>query len=215
MTETANQKRPFSLEKYLRTNFKSFLDAVGRFLNRLGLKPNTVTILGLVGNFIGAGLLAFGYFTFGGIVVLLSGIVDTFDGAMARLRGEPTAFGGFVDSVTDRYSEAVVLAGLMIHYLIVQDWITVFVIYVAITGSLLVSYVKARAEAAGYNAKVGWLSRLERILVLAPALIFRIPRIGIWIIAIFGQITALQRVMYVRRQAYERIKESQEKNTLP
>ncbi len=216
MTETIEQKRAFSLEKFLRDTFKNYLDIVGGFLNRIGLKPNTVTILGLIGNFIAAILLAFGHFALGGIAVIISSLIDTFDGSMARLRGEPTAFGGFVDSVSDRYSESVVLAGLMIHYLISQDWLTCFAIYLAITGSLLVSYVKARADAAGYDAKVGWLTRLERILVLAPALIFNIPQVGIWIVAIFSQITSLQRISFVRRQAYDRWRNNHnDKNTLP
>jgi CDP-diacylglycerol--glycerol-3-phosphate 3-phosphatidyltransferase len=215
LADIANKNQRFTLEGWMRRFFKSFLDSFGGYLNRLGFKPNTITIIGLAGNFVSAILMAFGLITWGGITMLLSGIIDTLDGSMARLRGSPTEFGGFVDSVSDRYSEAFVFAGLLIYYLRQEDWLTSLAIYLAITGSLIVSYVKARAERAGYDAKVGVLTRLERVLVLSPSLIFGIPKIGIWIIAILGNFTALQRIIHVRRQAYAKMVDRQDKDSLP
>jgi CDP-diacylglycerol--glycerol-3-phosphate 3-phosphatidyltransferase len=190
----------------MRLVFKGVLDPVGAFFNRLGIYPNTMTLLGLAGNIIGAILIALGQMTLGGIIVLVMGLIDTLDGTMARLRGMPSEFGAFVDSVTDRYSELVIFAGLLYYFLNKGDWLSVLAIYIAASGAVLVSYVRARAASLGMDTKVGFLSRFERYLVLAPSLIFNIPLVGIWIIAIFANFTAIQRIVDVRRQAHEQNK---------
>jgi CDP-diacylglycerol--glycerol-3-phosphate 3-phosphatidyltransferase len=190
----------------MRVVFKGVLDPVGAFFNRLGIYPNTMTLLGLAGNIIGAILIALGYMTLGGIVVLIMGLIDTLDGTMARLRGMSSEFGAFVDSVTDRYSELVIFAGLLYYFLQKGDWLSPLAIYIAASGSVLVSYVRARAASLGMDTKVGFLSRFERYLVLAPSLIFNIPMVGIWIIAVFANFTAIQRIVDVRRQAHEQNK---------
>ena len=196
------KKQPFILTDFLRVRFKGVLDPLAAFFNRLGLMPNTMTILGLVGNTIGAFFLAQGQMTLGGLIILAMGPVDALDGSMASLRGLPTQFGGFVDSVTDRYSELVIFGGLMVYYLRQNDWPSVLGVYLAACGSVLVSYIRSRSQSAGYETKVGILTRFERFIVLAPSLIFNIPSIGVWIIAVLGNITALQRILDVRRQAY-------------
>lgn len=190
----------------MRVVFKGVLDPMGAFFNRLGIFPNTMTLLGLAGNIIGAILLAFGHMTLGGVIVLVMGLIDTLDGTMARLRGMPAEFGSFVDSVSDRYSELVIFGGLLYYFLQKGEWLSVLAIYMAASGAVLVSYVRARAASLGMDTKVGFLSRFERYLVLAPSLIFRIPTIGIWIIAIFANFTAIQRIVDVRRQAQEQNK---------
>lgn len=177
------------------------LDPVGAFLNSLGLMPNTITILGLLGNTLGAIFLAQGRMTLGGVLILLMGPVDALDGTMARLRGEPSDFGAFVDSVTDRYSELVIFAGLLFYYSQQGDWLATLVTFAAAAGSVLVSYVRARAQSLGYETKVGVLTRMERYLVLAPALAINFPLIGLWIIAVFANFTAVQRIIDIRRQA--------------
>jgi CDP-diacylglycerol--glycerol-3-phosphate 3-phosphatidyltransferase len=201
--EESTKKQPVTFTDFLRTRFKGFLDPVGNFLNNLGLMPNVVTILGLVGNIAGAYLLAIGQITWGGVVVLLMGPVDALDGTMARLRGQPSRFGAFVDSVTDRYSELVILLGLLIYFLRTDNVLFSALVYLAAAGSVLVSYVRARAEALKFDAKVGLLSRVERYLVLAPCLIFNIPAVAVVILAVFANFTALQRILAVRKQAYE------------
>ena len=198
-----NKKKIFVLTDYLRSRFKGVVDPFAAFFNRLGLMPNTMTILGLVGNAIGAVLLSQGNLLLGGIIILAMGPVDALDGAMARLRGLPTNFGGFVDSVTDRYSELVIFAGLLFYYLQRGDWLSIAGVYLAASGSVLVSYIRSRAQNAGYETKIGILTRMERFAVLCPALIFEIPWVGVWMIAIFANITALQRIWDVRRQAYK------------
>jgi CDP-diacylglycerol--glycerol-3-phosphate 3-phosphatidyltransferase len=203
-TETRKQKITFSDQ--IRAMFKGILDPIGAFFNRLGIYPNTMTIIGLVGNIIGAILIAFGYMTIGGIIVLIMGLFDTLDGTMARLRGMPSDFGAFVDSVTDRYSELVIFGGLLFYFGQKDNWLALVAVYLAASGSVLVSYVRARAASVGMDTKVGFLSRFERYLVLAPSLIFNIPIVGVWIIAVFANITALQRIIDVRRQAHEQNK---------
>ena len=198
-------KRTFS--DYLRLWFKWVLDPLGGFFNNLGLTPNTMTMLGLLGNSVGAYYLARGDMLTGGILVLLMTPIDALDGTMARLRGESSDFGAFVDSVTDRYSELIIYGGLLYHFLSLGEPFGGLLVFGAAAGSVLVSYVKARAEALGYEAKVGLLTRVERYLVLAPALVFNQLFIGLGIIALFANITALQRIWYVRRQAHAKMKE--------
>ena len=116
MAKAQDNNDPITLTDQLRKRFKHVLDPIGAFLNRLGLMPNTITIIGLVGNTIGAYFLWQGHMLIGGLVILAMGPVDALDGTMARLRGEPSDFGAFVDSVTDRYSELVIFLGLILYY---------------------------------------------------------------------------------------------------
>lgn len=191
---------------YLRLWFKWVLDPLGGFLNRLGLTPNMVTGLGLLGNTVGAIYLARGEMLTGGLWIALMTPVDALDGTMARLRGESSDFGAFVDSVSDRYSELIIYGGLLYHFLARGELLGGMLTFGAAAGSVLVSYVKARAEGLGYEAKVGLLTRAERYLVLAPALIFNQLNIGLGILAVFANITALQRVWYVRKHARAKLK---------
>ena len=203
-----NQPQTFSDK--LRLIFKNILDPIGRFLNRLGLTPNSITLLGLAGTMFGAFLISQGKMTMGGIVLLLFELVDTLDGTMARLRGDPNDFGGFVDSVSDRYAEFITFGGLIYYFLSQENYPGVMVTFAATAGSVLVSYVKARAEGLGFTAKVGLLTRVERYIVLIPALIFNQPYLAVILIAVLGNITALQRIFYVRVQGHERMRKAAE-----
>lgn len=192
-----------TLTDQLRARFKGILDPIGSLLNRLGLMPNTMTILGLLGNTVGAYFLATGKMTLGGIIILLMGPVDALDGTMARLRGQAGKFGAFVDSVTDRYSELIIFAGLIYYYVQQGDGLATLLAYAAAAGSVLVSYVRSRGQSLNWDTKVGILTRMERYLVLAPALLLSRPLWGLWIIALFANLTAVQRIIDVRRQAYQ------------
>jgi len=196
-------KQVLTLTDQMRITFTGFLDPIAGFLNRLGLMPNTMTILGLVGNCVGALLIASGRITLGGVIVLLMGPVDALDGAMARLRGMASNFGAFVDSVTDRYSELVILMGLLYYFTVQDNLVAVMLVYASAAGSVLVSYTRARAQSLGWETKVGILTRLERYLVLAPALILNYPLVAMWILAVLTNITAIQRIIDIRRQAYQ------------
>ena len=190
-----------TLTDLMRAWFKFVLDPIGGFLNRLGLMPNTVTLIGLAGTLVASILLARGNFLVGGILVFAMGPIDALDGTMARLRGEATEFGAFVDSVTDRYAELLIFGGLLVYFLGQGDILAATLVFAAAAGSVLVSYVKARAEGLHFEAKLGLLTRMERYLVIVPSLILGYPKVGLWIIAILANLTAMQRILHVRRQA--------------
>jgi CDP-diacylglycerol--glycerol-3-phosphate 3-phosphatidyltransferase len=135
-------------------------------------------------------------------VMLIAWPIDALDGTMARLRGEASDWGAFVDSVSDRYSELLVLGALLYYFAMSGQHQLVIVTFAAAAGSVLVSYVKARAEAQSFSAKEGILTRAERYLVLGPSLLFNIPAVGVWIVAILANFTALQRIWVVRAQAH-------------
>ena len=204
MTEhAAKEKERLTFTDQMRVRFKGLLDRIGGFLNGLGLTPNMMTIIGLIGNTIGAYFVARGQMTVGGIIILLMGPVDALDGTMARLRGEPSEFGAFVDSVTDRYSELVIFGALLIYYVQQGDVLYAVLAYLAAAGAVMVSYTRARAQSLGHETKVGVLTRFERYLVLAPALVFNIPQVALWILAVLANLTALQRIWDVRRKAHK------------
>lgn len=193
-----HEKETFS--DFLRRKFKPLLNGVGGFLNKLGVKPNMVTAAGLVGNLAAGALIATGHMFWGGILAMVIWPLDVLDGTIARLRGESGPYGAFVDSVTDRFSEIAVFAGLLFYFAQSGSWLEIMLVFFATTGSLLVSYVRARAESLGFSAKRGLLSRTERYLVLIPGLILNYPVISLWILAILANFTAIQRFWHVRRQ---------------
>lgn len=200
MEQATEAKKKLTFTDQMRVRFRGVLDPIGAFFNRIGLMPNTMTILGLLGNTIGAIFLSQGQMTYGGLIILAMGPVDALDGTMARLRGEPSEFGAFVDSVSDRYSELIIFGGLLMYYAQQGDWVSALATFLAASGSVLVSYVRARASSLGYDTKVGILTRMERYLVLAPTLVLNIPLVGLWTIAILANVTALQRIWDIRVQ---------------
>jgi CDP-diacylglycerol--glycerol-3-phosphate 3-phosphatidyltransferase len=200
----ATARKRQSPTDWARRNFKGLLDPLGRFFIRLGLTPNAMTFLGLAGSMAAGAALSQGGMTLGGILILVAAPFDALDGTMARLLGQPTKFGGFVDSVTDRWSELFIFLGLLYFYLQRGDSLACLLVFAAAMGSVMVSYTKARAESLGFECNVGILSRLERFLVLGPALVLNLPWVALWVLAIFANITAIQRALYVRRQALQR-----------
>ena len=175
MSET--EKSNFSIELFLRKTFKSILDKIAGFLIDLGLKPNIITISGLIGNIIAAILIGSGQLFWGGVLAMLVGPFDALDGAMARLKNEPSKYGSFIDSVTDRYDELVLLSGLLVHFIMVDEWIGCVLVYFAAAGSVMVSYVRCKSRSPCYSAKVGILTRVERYLILIPGIILGKPMI--------------------------------------
>ncbi len=204
MEQTA-KKEVVTLTDILRARFKGVVEPVAGFLNRIGLLPNTATLLGLFGTAVGSIFLAMGHITIGGLIILIAAPIDALDGTMARLRGESSQFGAFVDSVTDRYSELIIFGALLVYFVQQQNWLGCILAYLAAAGSVLVSYIRARAQSVGYETKIGIFSRVERYLVLIPGLIFNQPLVAIGIIALFANITALQRILHVRSQAYAKM----------
>jgi CDP-diacylglycerol--glycerol-3-phosphate 3-phosphatidyltransferase len=197
---------PVTFTDRMRVWFKWVVDPLGRFFLNLGMTPNMMTALGLAGNFVGAYFISQGNLVLGGWLVVIMTPIDALDGTMARLRGDPSDFGAFVDSVSDRYAEMAILGGLMYYFAMRGNALGSTLAFAAAAGSILVSYVKARAESLHYEAKVGLMTRVERYLVLAPLLVLNQPIIALWILAILGNFTALQRIWFVRRQAHAQMK---------
>jgi len=203
--EQAAKKEAVTFTDFLRARFKGIVEPIAGFLNHIGLLPNVATLLGLFGTTIGAYFLANGQITVGGLIILIAAPFDAIDGTMARLRGESSNFGAFVDSVTDRYAELVIFGGLLIYYLQQQNWLGAGLCYLAAAGSMLVSYIRARGQSIGFETKVGILTRVERFLILIPCLIFNLPIIAVGSIAFLANLTAFHRILDVRRQAYEKL----------
>ena len=201
MANVTQKSRTKTFTDYMRGWFKGVLDPIGAFFNRIGVTPNMMTALGLLGNIVGAYFLSQGNMLLGGVFVLICTPFDALDGTMARLRGEANEFGAFVDSVTDRYSELFILGGLLYYFTTHNDQVSTVVVYAAAAGSVLVSYIKARADSLKFDANVGILTRMERYLVIAPLLLLNLPILAVWIVAILANITALQRFWKVRQQS--------------
>jgi CDP-diacylglycerol--glycerol-3-phosphate 3-phosphatidyltransferase len=199
--KTKPQSDQITFTDRLRINFGWVLDPAIEGLHKVGVHPNQLTLLGFVGAGIAAFLAARGSFSVAGLVYLFTAPVDALDGALARPRGESQTFGAFVDSVTDRYSELVVYAGLLWAAWVAGDQLFLLAVYFAAFGSVLVSYVRARAQSLGFEAKGGLFSRVERFLIVAFALLLGQPVIGLIIIAVGANLTALQRIWHVRSAA--------------
>lgn len=203
MTKTTEPTKVTFADK-MRVWFRWYLNPIAEFLNRLGIRPNSVTLFGLLGTIGSSVLIATGHMTWAGILLLIMGPVDAMDGALARLRNEASDWGAFVDAVTDRYSELFIFLGFLIYYMLNPYPAGMILAYLAAAGSVLVSYVKARADAVNLDANVGLLTRVERLLVIIPGLIFNQPLLVLIIVAGLANFTALQRIFQVRRDAHRR-----------
>ncbi len=190
---------PITFTDRLRIGFGWLLDPIVDFLFRVGVHPNWLTIVGVIGIAVGAYFASQGNFFWAGLLVLLMTPFDALDGPLARRRKEPQNFGAFVDSVSDRYSELLVYGGLLWFAQGESNRWLAIATYLAAFGSVLVSYIRARAQSVGLDAKVGLFSRVERYFILGPALLLNIPFIGVSIIAVGANLTALQRIFYVRQ----------------
>jgi CDP-diacylglycerol--glycerol-3-phosphate 3-phosphatidyltransferase len=177
---------------------------VGRHLAKLGLTPNLLTLIGLALNAGVAIVLGLGQPQLGGVLLLIASAFDMLDGAVARATNSVTRFGGFLDSTLDRYSEVVVFGGLLYYLLGTDDAeIGSILIFVSATGSLLISYARARAESAGYGASVGLVARPERVILLAICLLIGQPLWALWILAITTHLTAIMRILHVWRMSQQ------------
>jgi CDP-diacylglycerol--glycerol-3-phosphate 3-phosphatidyltransferase len=170
---------------------------VAAALVRLGITPNSLTIIGLILNIGVAAVLAAGYEVLGGLLVLFAGLFDMLDGAVARLGRRVSVFGGFLDSTLDRYSEAAVFFGLLVLYSNQGRAVEAMLVYAVVVGSLMVSYTRARAEGLGLKCEVGWLQRPERIAMLGIGLMLNLAVPVLWILAVFTNFTAVQRILHV------------------
>lgn len=212
----------------MKTNYRDYLqriiyaviDPLLRMLLRLGVTPNVVTVSGLVGNALAAWLFvlaaqcldsdasrAFALVAWGGAVILLAGLTDMMDGRLARLGGLSSRFGALLDSSLDRYSELLTLSGIAVLLLRAgDDWLWAGIAtFAAVIGSMMVSYVRARAEGLGISCKVGLMQRPERVVVTAVAAIatglaedLMWLAAGMAVIALLANLTAVWRIMHCK-----------------
>src|ERR1700681_538170 len=165
------------------------------------IHPNVLTFLGLVINMIAAYLLAVGNFRWGGVVVIGAGLFDMVDGRVARETNRVTKFGGFFDSVLDRYSDLGVLVGLLVYYASINRFFYVVLTAIVMTGTVMVSYTRARAENIIPKCKVGFLERPERVvLIILGALLDRMAAV-LWVLAVLSNLTVIHRMIYTFQEA--------------
>ncbi len=190
----------------MQTWARGVAESVVRPLARGGVTPNTITVLGFLFNLVTAAVLATGNLTLGGVLLLLSGLFDMLDGALARIAQQQSTFGAFLDSLLDRYSEAAVLLALVFVYTVRHATGAVVLVYAAAIGSLLISYARARAEGLGLDCKVGIAPRPERVIILGIGLLFTgTPTIAaLVVLAALTHVTAMQRLYHVWRQTHPR-----------
>lgn len=175
------------------------LDPIVRLLAAAGVSPAMVTTAGLIGSVIAAVLIARGDLLAGGIVVLVAAGLDMFDGALARATGRATRFGAVLDATFDRISEAAVLFGMLVYELDLGNREEALLIFAALAGSLLVSYVRAKVEAMGGTMSDGLFTRTERVVLTSVALITGWLRAGLWVLAVLTLLTAAQRLLMAPR----------------
>ncbi len=173
-------------------------------LKKTKLTPNALTLIGLLGSFVAAALVAWEYFLLGGIIVLLAAAFDLFDGPLARITGRVSKFGALLDSVSDRLSEAAVLLGILIVYLQQDAFWEPVVVYLTLAGSVMVSYTRARAEGLGLKCEVGLFTRAERVIVLALGIMLAqwfaaSLLITLSLLAGLSWMTTLQRMVYIMK----------------
>ena len=194
-----------NLAEFRRTAARRITEPLKTVLVKSRLKPNTLTWIALAISVIAAVAIATNHPLIGGFLVLLSGLFDIMDGALARLTNQATRFGALLDSTFDRISDAVLLLGLFVLYLISGGTIEMVLIFLALVGSFLTSYVRARAEGIGINCPVGLFTRTERVIILALGLLLS-PLyeysifIALILVVVLGFFTVGQRLIYVWQQ---------------
>ena len=172
------------------------------------INPNVLTFLGLVINIIAAGTLAYGHFRIAGVIIIFAGLFDMVDGRVARETNQVTRFGGFFDSVLDRYSDLALFVGLLVFYGTINRPAYVVLTAVVMTASVMISYTRTRAENIIPTCKVGFLERPERIvLLIIGALADRMAPV-LWVIAVLGNLTVIHRMIFTYQES-KRLEDAQ------
>src|ERR1041384_4606479 len=172
------------------------------------IHPNVLTFLGLVINIGAAALLAVGQFRWAGVVIIGAGLFDMVDGRVARETNRVTRFGGFFDSVLDRYSDLALLMVLLVYYATINRFFYIVLTAIVMTGSVMVSYTRARAENTIPKCKVGFLERPERVVLIIIGALFDRMAAVLWVIAVLSNLTVIHRMIYTWQEA-QRLEEAQ------
>ncbi|MBP1610082.1 MAG: Phosphatidylglycerophosphate synthase [Acidobacteria bacterium] len=179
---------------------KFILDQIVKFLSRFKINPNILTFLGVLISFWAAWEFSYGAFFEAGLVIILAGLFDMLDGEVARVTRSATDFGAFYDSVIDRYSDVIILQGLMVYYARKQMLGYVVLVGVVFMGAVLTSYTRARAESLIPTCKVGFMERPERIVLLIIGALSNRMEAVLWILAILGNWTVIDRIYYTWKE---------------
>lgn len=179
----------------IRSSIASALKPVASSLAALGLSPNQITIIGLLISLLSAYVFYLSFQFWGGLLLLLAGFFDIIDGAVARITGKVTKWGGVLDSILDRYSDLIIIGAILLAGLCNPLWGVI-----AVIGSVMVSYIRARGEVEGVKmSSVGLMERAERLVILAVSAILGYTWAGIILLAILTHITVAHRLWYLRR----------------
>jgi CDP-diacylglycerol--glycerol-3-phosphate 3-phosphatidyltransferase len=167
--------------------------------------PNSFTLMGFLATLIASIFILKEFWVAAGLMIILSGLFDLFDGVVARKSGKVTAFGGFLDSVLDRYSDLFLLLAFIIHYLRKGTPGLVILTFFVSIGTVLIPYIRARAEAIQIPCTVGLMERAERIILLSVGTLFQWMEPILWILAILTHFTVLQRIFYVWKKLHDSV----------
>lgn len=190
-----------SLSQFRSKLARPLTQPLGMLLARTGLSPNFLTVLGFGVNLGAAAALAWGHLLSGGFLVLAAALCDLLDGALARASQRTSRFGALLDSTLDRLSEAAVLFGLLVYYAREPSEPELLLVFLALVGSVLVSYIKARGEGLGLKCEVGFFTRAERVIVLALGLLLHLVFLALLVITLLSFLTAGQRLFYLWQQS--------------
>src|SRR6202163_3149076 len=188
--------------------FGAAINRIVRWLALSRIHPNVLTFLGLLINIWAAWLFSQGSFKWAGAVVVGAGLFDMVDGRVARATRQVTRFGGFFDSVLDRYSDLALFMGLLVYYASINRFFYIVLTAIVMTGSVMVSYARARAECTIPQCKVGFLERPERIVLIIIGALFDRMAPVLWVIAVLSNITVIHRMIYTYQEA-KRLEDAQ------
>ncbi len=188
--------------------FGAIIDRIVRWLALSKIHPNVLTFLGLLINIWAAYLFAAGKFRWAGLVVIGAGLFDMVDGRVARATSQVTKFGGFFDSVLDRYSDLALFMGLLVYYASINRFFYIVLTAIVMTGSVMVSYARARAECTIPRCKVGFLERPERVVLIIIGALFDRMAAVLWVTAIFSNLTVIHRMIYTWQEC-KRLEDAQ------
>lgn len=193
----------------IQNGFINILAPLIKLFTKWDFNPNSFTVAGVIVTSVAAVAFLVGFIRLGGILVLLGGLCDTIDGQLARNTGKATRFGALLDSTVDRYSEFIMFFSIAAYFVYIENYGASAAAFLALCGSFMVSYARARAESLGFNAKVGIMQRPERIVLIGLGALIHVVALecAIWLIAIFANFTALQRIRFAYKQESAEFKE--------
>jgi CDP-diacylglycerol--glycerol-3-phosphate 3-phosphatidyltransferase len=189
---------PVTLSDRMRSLTSGLTSSAGAAVHRLGIHPDTITIVGLVVVALAALCIAQGQIQLGGVLLVLSLPLDALDGAVARAMGRKDRFGAVLDSTLDRYADGLIFGSLAYYFAGRGESLNLLLAMASLMGSFVVSYVRARAGEADLSVKIGLFSRFERVITLLLMLLVPpLLPLGLWVLAVGTNVTGIQRLWYV------------------